>query len=193
MNKIIKSILIVLSLICFLSLVSCGVSSQVKSVVERSKENATAETMSSTSSQSSEYPKHDTKSGVDDFAGVFKQEEIDSMNKLISDLEKKTTAELAVVTVKSLNGKTIEVYSNELFTEWGIGKPEKNNGVLLLISMGERQLRIEVGYGLENVINDVIASNIINEVVVPYFNEGKPGQGTYEGAKAIAEEIISSQ
>jgi uncharacterized protein len=195
MNKFIKPLAMVLAIFCFFSLTSCSAYSKVKSVVETDKENATAETMSSASLESikegGEYPS--PIGWVSDFAGVFKQEEIDNMNKLITDLEKKTTAELAVVTIKSLNGKTIETYANELFNTWGIGKKEKNNGILLLISIDDRKLRIEVGYGLENVVTDVIASKIINEVIVPYFKQSNYGQGAYEGVKAIAEKISPSQ
>ena len=195
MNKYIKPLALVLAILCFFSLVSCNASSKVKSVVETAKENATAETMSNESIESIKETGVPSSpiNWVSDFAGILNQQEIDTMNKLIADLEKETTAELAVAIIKSLNGKNIEMYSNELFTEWGIGKKEKNNGVLLLISMDDRKLRIEVGYGLEKVITDVVASDIINEVIVPYFKQNNYSQGTYEGVKAIAEKISSSQ
>jgi len=113
------------------------------------------------------------------------------MEDFIKDFEKKTTAEIVVVTVKSLEGLTIEKFAFELFNTWGIGKAGKNNGVLLLIAPG--CIRIEVGLGLEEVITNKTAKNIIDEIIIPYFKESKYGQGSYEGVKAIAEKISSSQ
>ena len=115
MNKYIKPLALVLAILCFFSLVSCNASSKVKSVVETAKENATAETMSNESIESIKETGVPSSpiNWVSDFAGILNQQEIDTMNKLIADLEKETTAELAVAIIKSLNGKNIEMYSND--------------------------------------------------------------------------------
>lgn len=111
------------------------------------------------------------------------------MESFLSDFEKETTAVIVVVTVDSLEGLSIEQYAYELFNTWGIGKQDVNNGMLLLISIDDRELRIETGLGLESVVTDDEAGRIINETIVPYFKQGKYGQGAFEGAKAIADEI----
>ena len=80
-----------------------------------------------------------------------------------------TTAQIVVVTVPDLEGRDIEGYSNELFNTWKIGSEEKDNGVLLLISSGDRKVRIEVGYGLEGAINDAKAGRILDDVAIPYM------------------------
>ena len=154
----------------------------------------TAETMSSTSLESDkeggEYPS--PAGWVNDFTGIFKQEDIDKMNELITDLEKKTTAEIYVATVNSLNGKSIEMYANELFNTWGIGKKDIGKGVLFLVALNERKFRIEVGYDLENVITNVVASRILDEIATPSFKKGEYGQGSYEVVKKLSEYILAA-
>jgi len=193
-NKFIKLLVVIMAFLCFLLLVSCSVSSKVKSVIETAKANTTAETMSSASLESikegGEYPS--PVGWVNDFAGIFKQEDIDKMTELITDLEKKTTAEIAVATVSSLNGKSIEMYANGLFNTWGIGKKNINNGVLFLVAPNEMKCRIEVGYGLENVITDVIASHIIDEEAIPRFKNKEYSLGSYEVVKKLSEEILAT-
>jgi uncharacterized protein len=82
---------------------------------------------------------------VNDFAGIFKPREVKKITGLIMRLEKETGAEISVVSTDSLEGKTIEEYSNELFNEWGIGKEDRHNGLLFLINKSESKYRIEVG------------------------------------------------
>ena len=135
---------------------------------------------------------------VNDYVGFFTEDEITQMESYLKDFEKKTTTQIVIVTVKSLEGLTVDKYAYELFNTWGIGKAGKNNGVLLLISpektsSGNRPLRIEVGTGLENTITDAVASQILKETIVPYLNKGEFGKGCFEGVKAIAEKILSSQ
>ena len=188
-NKFIKLLVLIMVFVCFLSLVSCSVASKVKSVVDTAKVNATAETMSNTSTESVLEIGEDTSpdTWVKDEAGIFKQEDIDNMNELITDLKKKTNTEIAVVSVKSLNGKTIEMYANELYNTWGIS----NKGVLFLVALGEKKFRIEVGYDMENVITDVMAKQIIDEIAGPRFRNKEYGLGTYEAVKKISEYILS--
>lgn len=189
-NKFIKLLVMILVLVCFFSFVSCSAASKVISVVETAKANATAETLSSESSETvleiGDGKSPDT--WVKDDAGIFKQEDIDAINSLLTDLKKNTDAEVAVVSVKSLNGKTIEMYANELYNTWGIS----NKGVLFLVAPNEMKCRIEVGYDMENTITDVIASHIIDEVAIPRFRNNEYSLGAYEVAKKLSDEILAA-
>ena len=126
---------------------------------------------------------------VNDFAGIFTKDEIAQMESYLKDFEKNTTAEIAVVTVNSLEGLTLEKYANGLFNTWGIGKAGNNNGILLLIVPTKRQVRIEVGLGLEKVITKDVAKRIIDDDIIPSYKENKLGEGSYKGVKALAEKI----
>jgi S1-C subfamily serine protease len=137
-----------------------------------------------------EYP--DPIGYVNDFADVIDKEYEDKINILIKDLEEKTTAEIAAATIESLELKTIDEYSFELFNKWGIGKKDKNNGVLLLIVVNEKSVRIEVGLGLEDIITSDIAQQIIDELIIPNFQENNFNQGVYYGVEKLAGYIESA-
>ena len=126
---------------------------------------------------------------VNDFANIFKPAEIKKITSLINKLEKITSAEIAVVTIDSLEGKTLEKFANELFNEWGIGKEDKNNGVLFLINVADKKFRIEVGLGLESVITPQFISNTSEKYIVPNFKLGKYSRGTYLALTDIFAEI----
>ncbi len=84
---------------------------------------------------------------VHDLAGLLNAEQRQSLERLAHEVEQQTSAQLAVVTVPSLEGRTVESYANELFNSWGIGNRDTNNGVLFLIAPNEHRMRIEVGAG----------------------------------------------
>ncbi|HEY5500614.1 MAG TPA: TPM domain-containing protein, partial [Candidatus Humimicrobiaceae bacterium] len=128
---------------------------------------------------------------VNDFAGILDSSTVDKITGVITEVNNQTTAEIAVATVDNLQGITIEEYAVELFQKWGIGKKEKDNGVLLLISKEDRKLRIEVGYGLEGALTDLESGRIINNIIVPQFKAGDYNTGTYNGVVAIANEIYA--
>jgi uncharacterized protein len=128
---------------------------------------------------------------VNDFAGILDSGTIDKITSIATEVNNKTTAEIAVATVNNLQGVTIEEYAVKLFEKWGIGKKGKNNGVLLLISKEDRKLRIEVGYGLEGAITDLESGRIINNIIVPQFKAGDYNTGVYNGVVAIANEIYA--
>src|SRR5687768_7244828 len=98
---------------------------------------------------------------VNDLAGVLAPEAEQAIKSRIRAVEAATTAEIAVVTVRSLEGETVETYANRLFNQWGIGKKGKDNGVLILAAIEDRKIRIEVGYGLEGTLPDGRCGQII--------------------------------
>ena len=102
--------------------------------------------------------------------------------------DQKETA-IVVATVPSLKGETIEVAANRMFNDWGIGSPRTSRGVLLLIAPEERKLRIEVGCGLETVIPNEVAAQIIRENIRPHFTAGDLEGGTSAGVEALITRI----
>jgi len=123
---------------------------------------------------------------VSDFAGVFATNELVQLNAFLKLLEDQTTAEIAVVTVKTLDGGEISDFANRLFAKWGIGQKKKDNGVLLITAVDDRKVWIEVGYGLEGAIPDARAGRVLDEQVVPEFKEGRHASGLIRGAQALA-------
>ncbi|MBP7057472.1 TPM domain-containing protein, partial [Candidatus Gracilibacteria bacterium] len=108
---------------------------------------------------------------VNDFARILTTEQRNALETKVQDFERTTTNEIAVVTITSLGGDTIENYAVKLFEEWQIGKREEDNGVLLLVAKDDRKMRIEVGYGLEPVLPDATANHIIQTIMVPAFRQ----------------------
>lgn len=134
-----------------------------------------------------QYPK--PISFVSDYAGAVPDDKEEQINKLIDEIEKNTTAEIAVLIIESLGGLPVETYAVELFREWGIGKKGADNGLLVLVSISDREYRIEVGYGLEGVLPDALAGRIARENFVPNFREGDYAKGIYD-AIVDARDII---
>jgi uncharacterized protein len=126
---------------------------------------------------------------VNDYLGVLNDLDVKTLESKVQDFEKKTGNEIAVVIIQSLNGDTIENFAEKLFKEWGIGKEGKDNGVLLLVAFNDHKLRIEVGYGLEPVLTDAQASQIIEKIIKPYFKSGDYNVGISKGISAIIASI----
>jgi uncharacterized protein len=122
---------------------------------------------------------------VVDQAGILSSSEESNLSSKLAGLEKKTTIQLVVVTLKSLQSHTIEQWGVALGRGWGIGQAGKNNGVLLIVAPSERELRIEVGYGLEGTLPDAIADSIIRNIIVPRFKAGNMVGGINDGVDAI--------
>ncbi|MFA6520369.1 MAG: TPM domain-containing protein [Candidatus Paceibacterota bacterium] len=114
---------------------------------------------------------------VQDYAGMLSAEQKTALETKLQAFEKNTTNEIAVVTIKSLDGDVIENLAQEIFTKWGIGKKDKNNGVLLLISLSDKKTRIHTGYGLEGDLTDLGTSYIQSEVITPAFRAGDYNAG----------------
>ncbi len=109
---------------------------------------------------------------VNDFAGVIDDSSKQQLESDLNDLEQQTGTQFSVVTIKTLDGDTVENYAQELFTEWGIGKKDTNRGLLLLVAMDERKARFQVGYGLEGTMTDLLTSKIQEQYLTPKFRAG---------------------
>lgn len=107
------------------------------------------------------------------------------INTLLIQLENKTTAEVAVITVESLLDMEIEDYSYELANTLGIGKAKEDNGVLLLISKSDKRVRLEIGTGLEGCLNDSKCGRILDDYFVPYREKDEYSEGTYKTIEAV--------
>ncbi|MEL7563564.1 MAG: TPM domain-containing protein [Dehalobacterium sp.] len=136
-------------------------------------------------------PKPTTNIYVQDFADILTPETEAKLLATGRELDQKTTAQLAVVTVNSLEDMTIEDYAIGLFRNWGIGNKEKNNGVLLLIAPTERQSRIEVGYGLEGALPDGKTGRIQDDYLLPKFQAGDFNGGTVDCYLVLASIIAN--
>jgi uncharacterized protein len=124
---------------------------------------------------------------VNDFAGVIDPGSSAEMEAIARALQQKTGAEIAVVTVNSIEPYgTIDEYSIELTTSWGVGKKGEDTGILLLLAMQERKIKMEVGYGLEGVIPDGLAGEILDQSVLPALKAGEYGTGMLRGVQAVA-------
>ena len=114
---------------------------------------------------------------VVDYAGILETSEINALNGQLKKYEKETSTQIVVVAINSLGGATIESYANKLFNEWGIGKRGADNGILLLIAKEDRQMRIELGYGVESYITDAEAARIIDRILKPHFRKFEFAEG----------------
>ena len=114
---------------------------------------------------------------VNDYAKVIDNDSAQYILSVGKELEDKTGAQATVVVVDSLQGEPIESYANGLFRSWGIGQKDKNNGLLILLSMQEKKWRVEVGTGLEGAITDIYSASVMNELAVPKFKQNQYGQG----------------
>lgn len=131
------------------------------------------------------YPK--PQGHVNDFAGVMSADTRSTLENIATGLTAKTGAEVAVVTLPSLNEEPIENVAVDLFQEWGIGQKGKDNGLLFLIAPNDRKMRIEVGYGLEPILPDALTGRILDNYVVPEFKKGDLNTGIRQGTVALVQ------
>lgn len=123
---------------------------------------------------------------VQDYAGILSNKTLNTIHSYGRELDLKTTAQVSVVTVKSLEGQPIEEYALELLRTWGIGQQDKNNGALILVAVNDRKSRIEVGYGLEGALPDGLTGRIQDRYMIPYFHKGNYDTGILQGYLATA-------
>jgi uncharacterized protein len=122
---------------------------------------------------------------VVDQANVITAQSRGVLETELKELEDKSSIQLVVATVKSLQGSDVETYANGLFRFWKLGQAQKNNGVLLLVAPAEHKVRIEAGYGLEGTLTDALSSVIIASAIIPRFKAGDFSGGIERGVDGI--------
>jgi uncharacterized protein len=127
---------------------------------------------------------------VNDFAGRLSLSERQALEGRLRDYERATSNELAIAIVESLEGDSIDAYANRLFKSWGVGKKERNNGVLLLWAPAERKVRLEVDVGLEGAIPNATAAQIVRTVTA-LFRQEEYVRGLNAGVDAIVARLDS--
>lgn len=126
------------------------------------------------------------KSAVNDYAGIINSKDEQKLEALLRDVQTKTSSQVALLTISSLQGENLEDYSLRVAQSWKLGQNEFDNGVLLLVALSEKKIRIEVGYGLESIITDAKSGYIIRNYIVPGFKKGNYTGGITNGLLAIS-------
>jgi len=126
---------------------------------------------------------------VNDYAGLLQPAERQGLESFLAEREAATGTQMAIALFRSLEGESLEDVANRLFQKWRLGQKGLDNGVLLVVFVQDRKLRIEVGYGLEAVLTDAEAAQIIRNAIAPHFREGRYAAGLEAGAGAVYERI----
>ncbi|HWR28662.1 MAG TPA: TPM domain-containing protein, partial [Negativicutes bacterium] len=126
-----------------------------------------------------------------DYGDVLSRETESQINRLSTELNSRTRAQIAVVTIPSLEGELIEEYSLALFRKWGIGDRKLNNGVLILVAVAEKKSRIEIGYGLEGALPDAKVGRILDEFMRPGMETGDYNTAVKNTYTAVLQEVAT--
>ncbi|WP_432823049.1 TPM domain-containing protein [Trichloromonas sp.] len=126
---------------------------------------------------------------VVDQAGLLNPSTRLKIEQFLEGFEKSDSTQLAVLTIPSLEGEALEEYAIKVAEQWGIGQQGKDNGALLLVAKAERKVRIEVGYGLEGRLTDLLAGRIIDYEITPRFKQGDFDGGILAGVASMAEAV----
>lgn len=126
---------------------------------------------------------------VVDNAEVLKADTRGRISEQLQAHEQKTTNQIAVLTVPTLHGESVEDYAVRVFEQWKLGQKGKDNGVLVVVAPQDRRMRIEVGYGLEGALPDVAAARIVRNVMTPRFRAGDYDGGIADGIAAIVSHL----
>lgn len=138
-----------------------------------------------------EFPQPTNDLFVNDFADVINEEDEAEIMSIGADLYEQTTAQIVVVTIDSLDGYDENEYALELGREWGVGSKETNNGVVLLLSVSDRRISIQAGYGLEGCVTDAKSGSILDEYAIPYLRNDDISTGLIEAYKAIVSVVCN--
>ena len=122
---------------------------------------------------------------INDYANLLAEDDKIQLDEYLTYVENSTGAQIALLTIPSLEGDSLESFSMRVVEKWKLGQKEKDNGVLLLISLNDKKIRIEVGYGLEGELTDMTCGYIIREVIAPEFKKGNFAEGISAGLNAI--------
>jgi uncharacterized protein len=127
---------------------------------------------------------------INDFAGVLPAGERERLEEKLRSWERESSNQIVVAIFRSLGGESLEEYSIRLAQAWRIGQKGLDNGVIFLVFVDDRKMRLEVGYGLEPKLTDALSSQILRQDVAPRFREGKIGDGIAAGLDAI-EQVVA--
>lgn len=127
---------------------------------------------------------------VSDFAGVIDSDSKQQMEQLSREVSQQAHATIVVVTIHSLDGENIDEFSNDLYEKWKVGPKDTDRGVMLILAINDRKRRIEVGYGLEGILNDAKVGDI-GRTMVPYLQRGEYGPGLLQAEEQIANVIAA--
>ena len=122
---------------------------------------------------------------VNDFADVMSAPQRAELENMLVAYDDSTSTQIAIVTVKTLDGYDVADYANRLYEQWGIGGKDNNNGVLILLGLEERKVRIETGYGVEDRLTDALSRRIIEQQLLPAFREGDYAGGFQKASLTI--------
>jgi len=125
------------------------------------------------------------KARVNDYAGMISSQTRQMLETKLAALEESDSTQLVILTIPSLEGESLEEYSIKVAETWGLGQAELDNGVLLLVAKEDRKVRLEVGYGLEGRLTDLLAGRIIDYEIVPRFKAGEFDAGFIQGVEAV--------
>lgn len=137
-----------------------------------------------------EIPKPPAGSAINDLAGILSADEERLLNERISSLDIGSSNQIGIATIKTLDGGDIEEVGINTSRKWGIGSKERNNGILILIAVDDREMSIEVGYGLEGAIPDAIAASIIRNDMTPLFRQGDYYHGILKAVESLSKAAV---
>ncbi|MFA5352918.1 MAG: TPM domain-containing protein [Thermodesulfovibrionales bacterium] len=130
---------------------------------------------------------------VVDLARIINDGTEAALNRYLRELEQKTTAQVVVLTIQSLDGEDIAGFSLRTAEKWKLGQKGKDNGLLITVSVNDRKYRLETGYGLEGTLPDSFVGTVGRQYFVPYFRKGDYGTGIFQGTLAVIQRIAVSQ
>ena len=140
-------------------------------------------------SAQAERPFPKPKGPVNDFANVISAAYEQKLIAITTELYKKTGTALVIVTMPDIGGAEYNDYANRLYSTWGIGKKGEDKGVLIFVTIKERKMRIETGYGVEGILPDGLVGEIRDSYMIPYLKQNKYGEGILNGTIAVAQAI----
>lgn len=126
---------------------------------------------------------------VNDTAAMLSRATIAELERVLASFEASDSTQIVVLTIPTLDGEVLEEFSLRVVEAWKIGQKELDNGALLLVVRDDRKIRIEVGYGLEGRLTDLVSGRIISGVIVPMFKKGRFDQGIEDGVRAMMQAV----
>ena len=126
---------------------------------------------------------------VNDFAGVIPSDYEQKITALCREVLQKAGTAIVVVTMPDIGGAEYNDYANRLYSAWGVGKKGEDKGVLIFVTVKERKMRIETGYGVEGILPDGLVGEIRDQYMIPYLRKNRFGDGILNGTMAVAQVI----